>query len=114
VATVKTPKLWTYLGVALVAAGCVLLAVAWGLAAGHTQVAIQIPYVMSAGFPGVGLVVVGVGLIVIGVRETDARARRSQQRELLMLLGVLRDELAAKPEAQAPVARARRPRKVAG
>jgi hypothetical protein len=104
--------MWTYLGVAAVVAGCVLLAVAWGLAAGHTQVAIQIPYVMSAGFPGVGLVVIGVGLVVVGVRETDSRARRLQQQELLVLLGVLRDEIAAKPAAPAP--RARAPRKAAG
>lgn len=88
-----SPRWWTYLGVALLLAGCVLLAVAWGLAAGKTEVALQLPYLLSAGLPGVGLVVVGVGLVLVGVRETDARARRRQQQELVGLLTVLRDEL---------------------
>ena len=108
----KTAKVWTYLCVALLVAGCVLLAVAWGLAAGKTEVALQIPYVLSAGLPAVGLVVVGIGLVVLGARETDALARRRQQQELIGLLTVLRDEIEAKqPVAVAPV---RRTRKAAG
>jgi hypothetical protein len=93
--------------------GCVLLAVGWGLAAGKSQVALQIPYLLSAALPGVGLVVVGVGLVVVGVRETEAKARRQQQQELAALITVLRDELAAK-ETPAPVARPRRARKAVG
>jgi hypothetical protein len=113
------PRVWTFVGVALLAAGCVLLGVAWGYAAGQIQVALQIPYVLSAGFPGVGLVVVGIGLIVVGARETDARTRRRQQQELISLLGVLRDELkVAQPAPAAPAAPAARTRrttrKVAG
>jgi hypothetical protein len=109
------PRVWTFAGVGMLAAGCVLLAVAWGLAAGQTQVSLQIPYVMSAGFPGVALVVVGIGLVVVGARETDARARRRQQQELIGLLVVLRDELkAVESVPAAPIARARRSRKAAG
>lgn len=111
--TVKTPKIWIYLGVLVLAAGSVLLAVAWGLAAGQTEVALQIPYVLSAGFPGIGLVVVGVGLVVVGVRETDARTRRSQQQELATVLTAIRDGLATKEES-APPARPRRARKATG
>jgi hypothetical protein len=108
-------KVWTYLGMLAVAGGCVLLAVGWSLAAGKSEVALQIPYLMSAALPGVGLIVVGVGLVVVGVRETDALTRRQQQQELAALLTVLRDELAAKKPApkaaREPAARARRPRK---
>ena len=81
------------------------------MAAGHIQVAVQIPYVMSAGFPGVGLGIVGIGLIVIGVRETDAQVRRRQQQELLALMTVLRDELTAQEPEPAPAAPVRRTRK---
>jgi hypothetical protein len=112
------PRIWTYLGVALVAAGCVLLGIAWGYAAGQIQVALQIPYVLSAGLPGVGLGVVGIGLISIGSRESDARKRRSQQQELIGLLKALRDELKVVEPAPAPATPAprtrRTTRKVAG
>lgn len=109
------PRIWTYVGVAMLVAGCVLVAVAWGLVAGKTQVGLQIPYLLSAGFPGVGLVVVGTGLVILGAREVDARARRHQQQELVSLLTVLRDELNAEPVAPAPSppARPRRSRKSA-
>jgi hypothetical protein len=108
------PRVWTYVGVALLVAGCVLVVVAWGLTAGKTQVGLQIPYLLSAGFPGVGLAVVGTGLVVLGSREADAQARRHQQLELVSLLTVLRDELNAEPvpPPSAP-ARPRRTRKAA-
>lgn len=112
---VRLPRTWTCLGMAVLAAGCVLLAIGWSLVAGKSEVALQIPYLLSAALPGVGLIVVGVGLVVVGVRETDARARRAQQQELASLLTVLRDELTA-PSAPpaAPTARPRRARKEAG
>ena len=106
------PRVITVLGILLIAAGCVLLGVAWGLAAGQILVPEQVPYVLSAGLPGVGLVVVGVGLVVVGARESDARARRKQHEELRTLLGLLRDELTALREEPAP--KPRRARKAAG
>lgn len=102
------PRVFTLLGIVLIAAGCVLLGVAWGLAAGQTQVSLQVPYVLSAGLPGVGLVVVGVGLAIVGARESDARARRRQHDELLTLLGLLREEVAASREEAAKPRRTRR------
>jgi hypothetical protein len=107
------PKIWTYVGVALLIAGCALVALAWGLAAGKTEVALQIPYLLSAGLPGAGLAVVGTGLVLLGSREADAQARRHQQQELVSLLTVLRDELNAEPAAPPtpPAAKPRRTRK---
>jgi hypothetical protein len=96
------PRAFTVLGVLLIAVGCALIGVAWGLAAGETLVSTQVPYVLSAGLPGVGLVIVGVGLVIVGVREFDTRARRQQHTELLTLLGLLRDEVAALHEEAAP------------
>jgi hypothetical protein len=109
---VLEPRVLTVLGILLNAAGCVLLGVAWGQAAGQTLVSLQVPYLLSAALPGVGAVVVGVGLVVIGAREADARARRRQQVELLTILGLLSDEIGALREAAAP--KPRRARKVAG
>ncbi|HEX3901065.1 MAG TPA: hypothetical protein VHW74_18090 [Mycobacteriales bacterium] len=109
---VKTPRIWTYLGMLALAGGCVLLAVGWGLAAGKSEVALQVPYLLSAALPGVGLVVIAIGMVIIGVRETDAKARREQQKELAALMSVLRDELAAREiPAPALAARPRRSRK---
>ncbi|HVT64582.1 MAG TPA: hypothetical protein VHD81_05470 [Mycobacteriales bacterium] len=105
------PRAFTVLGILLIAAGCALLGVAWGLAAGQTLVSLQLPYLLSAGLPGVGLVIVGVGLVVVGARESDVRARRRQHAELLTLLGSLRDEVASLREAPAP--KPRRTRKAA-
>jgi hypothetical protein len=99
------PRVLTVLGVLLIAGGCALLGVGWGLAAGETLVSVQMPYVFSAALPGVGLVVVGVGLVIVGARESDARARRQQQAELLTLLGLLRDEVTALRDDPAPKAR---------
>jgi hypothetical protein len=96
------PRVFTVLGILLIATGCALLGVAWGLAAGQTVVSLPLPYVLSAGLPGVGLVVVGVGMVVVAAREADARARRRQQAELLSLLGLLRDEVAALRDEPAP------------
>ena len=49
---------------ALPVIGIVLMAIAWYAASGTAYVADQIPYVISGGFIGLGLVVVGVGLFV--------------------------------------------------
>lgn len=112
------PRILTVVGIVLIAAGCVLLGVAWGRAAGQVLVSEQIPYLLSAGLPGVGLVIVGVGLVVVGAREGDARARRRQNQELLTLLGLLRDEVAASrwvPEPEpGPEPKPRRTRKAVG
>jgi hypothetical protein len=105
------PRILTVLGIVLIAGGCVLLGVGWGLAAGQVLVSEQIPYLLSAALPGVGLVIVGVGLVVVGARESDARARQRQSDELLTLLGLLRDEIAAGRDRPAPKPRTR---KVAG
>lgn len=76
------PRLLTWLGVVLCAVGFVLVAVAWGRSAGLTNVALQVPYVISAGFTGLGLVVVGVTLVSIDAKRADSAERTRQLREL--------------------------------
>jgi hypothetical protein len=71
-----------YAGIALTLAGFVLIAVAWGQTAHETNVALQIPYVLSAGFSGLGLVLVGVTVVNIAAKRRDALLRE-QQTQLL-------------------------------
>ncbi len=84
------PHLGTWLGVLVAAAGAVLLAVAWGQTAGLSNVALQVPYVVSAGFTGLGLVAVGLTVVNISAKRADARERTRQTTELRALLAELR------------------------
>jgi hypothetical protein len=87
------PNLTTWLGVALCAAGLVLIAIAWGRTAGLTNVALQTPYVISAGFTGLGLVVVGLTVVSIAAKRADAAERTRQLRELRDVLADLRQQI---------------------
>ena len=84
------PHLGTWIGVVLVAVGAVLLFVAWGKTAGLDSVALQIPYVISAGFTGLGLIAVGLTVVNIAAKRDDARERTRQAGELAALLAELR------------------------
>lgn len=74
----RIPHLGTWLGLALIAAGFVLITIAWGKTAGEIDVPLQLPYVMSAGLAGLALVCVGVTSVAIDVRLRDSAARRAQ------------------------------------
>jgi len=89
------PNLATWVGVAVSAAGLVLIAVAWGRTAGLTNVALQTPYVISAGFTGIGLIVVGLTLVSISAKRADAAERTRQLRELREVLVDLRQQIEA-------------------
>lgn len=84
------PHLGTWTGVGLTAVGLVLLAIAWGRTAALTNVALQVPYVVSAGFTGLGLVAVGLTLVSISAKREDARERTRQLTELRELMTELR------------------------
>ena len=85
--------LGTWAGVLVSAIGLVLIAVAWGRVAGLTNVGLQMPYVVSAGFTGLGLVVVGLAVVNISAKRADSAERTRQMRELREVLADLRAEL---------------------
>lgn len=72
----------TYIGVAVTLVGFVLLAVAWGGVAGEDNVARQVPYLVSGGFAGLGLIIVGMTIVNVAAKRRDA-ALRQRQMDLL-------------------------------
>jgi hypothetical protein len=65
------PKLGGVLGIVYCIAGFFLIFLGWNGAASHDREAAQIPYVISGGIAGLGLVVVGAALIVAHSLRTD-------------------------------------------
>lgn len=100
--TVKPTRSWwfgpasivpTYLGVLAIAVGFGLIGVAWADVAGVTVVSLQMPYLVSAGFTGLGLVTVGVMLVSTAVRRQDGARRDRQLETLTETLLSTRDEV---------------------
>lgn len=59
------------LGVVLCVAGFVLIFLGWNGAASFDNVAAQLPYLLSGGASGLGLIVLGAALIVVDSRRED-------------------------------------------
>ena len=68
----------TYLGIGVAAVGFVLIAFAWGAVAGETNVALQMPYLVSGGITGLALVMVGMTVVSVAARRRDAVLREQQ------------------------------------
>ena len=85
------PQLATWVGIGLIAVGLGLIVLAWGrTAALGNNVGWQVPYVISAGFSGVALVLVGLTVINIDVKRTESAERRRHLSELREVLAELR------------------------
>jgi hypothetical protein len=82
-----------YLGVAVVIAGFVFLAVGWSSVAGEVDVWRQMPYVLSAGLPGVALVMTGLVLVNVAVRRQDGANRQRENAALAEALAKLQRSL---------------------
>jgi hypothetical protein len=73
----------TYAGIAITVLGFAVIAYAWGKVAGIADnVALQMPYLVSGGLAGLGLVMVGVTIINVAAKRRDTQLRQ-QQTELL-------------------------------
>lgn len=86
-------SLGTWVGVAVCVIGLVLIAVSWGQVAAETDVGLQMPYVISAGVSGLGLVMIGLGVISLATRRRDAVRRYQQLQQLVATLDAIRVEL---------------------
>jgi hypothetical protein len=83
----------TYVGILLTLAGFGLIALAWARVAALTDVWKQMPYVVSAGFPGLGLIMTGLLVINIAAKRQDAAERARQLETLTDALHELRQHL---------------------
>jgi hypothetical protein len=83
----------TYNGVGVAVLGFVLILVAWGQVAGETQVYLQVPYLVSAGLTGLGLVMVGLTIVNVAAKQRDAADRDRQMDQLVSILDELRGAL---------------------
>lgn len=83
----------TYVGIALALIGFALFGYAWAKVAGLVDVWRQMPYVMSAGLPGLGLVMTGLVTVNISARRQDAAQRARQTATLTEALRDLQRSL---------------------
>ena len=72
-----------YAGLALIVVALGVLAYTWSRVAGTALVILQLPYIASGGFAGIGLIVMGVLLIYLGVKRRDAWERERRLDALL-------------------------------
>lgn len=84
----------TFVGVIAVAVGFVLIGVAWAEIAGLTVVSLQMPYLVSAGFTGLGLVMVGLIVVNVAAKRQDAAERARQMQTLTEVFQSLQQEIA--------------------
>jgi hypothetical protein len=84
----------TYFGIGVILAGFAVLAFAWGKVAGIADnVALQMPYLVSGGLAGLGLVMVGVTVINVAAKRRDSQLRQQQTELLADALRELRSAL---------------------
>ena len=83
----------TYVGVAVALVGFALIAIGWAKVAGLVDVWRQMPYLLSAGLPGLGLVMTGLVIINVSARRQDAAARARQTAMLSEALRALQRTL---------------------
>jgi hypothetical protein len=83
----------TYLGLAITLLGFALIGYAWVKVAALVDVWRQMPYVVSAGLPGLGLVMTGLVVINVSARRQDGAARARQMATLAEALRELQTSI---------------------
>lgn len=82
-----------YAGVVAVVAGFALIFISWSLVAGQSSVWLQMPFLLSTGFPGLGLIMAGLVLVNVSVKRQDGARRAAQMSALTEAVTELRRAL---------------------
>ena len=83
----------TYIGFGTVALGNFVLLFTWGEVAGLDNVALQMPYVVSGGSVGLGIILSGLVMVLADVVRRDATSRDHDLQELHEALAELKVNL---------------------
>jgi hypothetical protein len=83
-----------WIGMVIAGLGFVLLGIAWSQVAGETEVYLQLPYVVSAGMTGLGMIMVGLTVINVSAKRRDALERERQMDQLVNILEEVKGVLA--------------------
>lgn len=86
---------WVYIGITIAVGGVGLIGYAWGKVAGVLNVALQIPYLISAGLIGLALTAVGVAIAHFASQHIDAMQRARELQRQADLLQAIANELRA-------------------
>ena len=78
----RTSAAPTWFGLVIVGMGFAVIAFGWGRVGGLSAVALQIPYLVSAGCGGLGLIVLGVTIVGVQAKRREAAAREDTILEL--------------------------------
>ena len=91
------PPTMTYVGIAVAAAGFVVIMFSWGEVAALTNVPLQMPYLLSGGLVGLGLILTGLTLVNVNAKRIDAAARDRQLGQVREVLAEIKSLLADEP-----------------
>ena len=83
----------TFVGIAVTVLGFALIGYAWVKVAALIDVWRQMPYVVSAGLPGLGLVMTGLVVINVSARRQDGASRARQMATLAEALRELQNSI---------------------
>lgn len=75
-----------YAGIVIAAAGFALIAFTWSQVAPLESVALQLPYLVSGGLTGLGLVIVGATAVNVHAKRREGAERERQTQQLLEVL----------------------------
>jgi hypothetical protein len=98
-------RLWrvgagVWIGLLLTAGGFGLIAFTWGKTAALINVAEQIPYLVSGGLSGLGLILLGLLVVNLSAKRREAAERARQLEEVRDALVQLRKTLEGEPESE--------------
>jgi hypothetical protein len=82
-----------WIGLLILAGGFGLLAITWSQVAALTDVAAQLPYLVSGGLVGIGLILLGLLIVNLSVKRKEALDRRRQLEEVRDALISLRSAI---------------------